>query len=90
MPRGITVLSMMDYHAVGSRRGGFEVAVQVGLVESCYRCGVVEWCVERGVAHWEDKGREGVARVLGKVFEVNRDGVGDVLRRLVRIPSGWG
>ena len=83
MPSGINVLSMMDYHAVGSRRGGMEVATQVAQVEGVYRKGVVEWCVERGVGHWEEKGREGVAKVLGRIFEGNREGVSEVLKRLV-------
>ena len=83
VPSGISVLSMMDYHAVGSRRGGMEVATLVARTEGVYRRGVVEWCVERGVGHWEEKGREGVARVLGRIFEGSREGVGDVLGRLV-------
>jgi hypothetical protein len=77
------VLSMMDYHAVGSRRGGFEVATQVAIVDERYRQGIVTWCVSRGVGHWEEKGREGVAKVLGRVFCVLTDGVDDVLRQLV-------
>jgi len=88
VPAGIKVLSMMDYHAVGSRRGGMEVAVQVARTTRVYRKGVVEWCVERGVGHWEEKGREGVAKVLGRIFEESREGVEDVLRRLVFVSKG--
>jgi hypothetical protein len=83
VPAGITVLAMMDYHAVGSRRGGFEVAVQVSSVDVRYRRGIVDWCISRGVGHWEEKGREGVARVLGNVFRHQSDGVEDVVRQLV-------
>jgi hypothetical protein len=67
-----------------------EVAVQVAKMEGVYRSGVVEWCVERGVGHWEEKGREGVARVLGRIFEGSREGVVDVLRRLVCVQRGLG
>ena len=88
VPAGIKVLSMMDYHAVGSRRGGMEVAVQVARTARVYREGVVEWCVERGVGHWEEKGREGVAKVLGRIFEESREGVKDILRRLVFVSKG--
>jgi tubulin-specific chaperone D len=87
VPKGITVLSMMDYHAVGSRRGGFEVAGIVAEADVGYRRGVVEWCVSRGVGHWEEKGREGVAKVLGRIFSDNRDGIIEVLQRLVRYLS---
>ena len=78
------VLSMMDYHAVGSRRGGFEVAGNVALVDGRYRRGVIEWCVSRGVGHWEEKGREGVAKVLGRIFSNGRDRIIDCLQQLVR------
>jgi hypothetical protein len=83
VPAGITVLAMMDYHAVGSRRGGFEVASRVAGVDQRYRRGIVEWCVSRGVGHWEEKGREGVAKVLGRIFAAEQDGIDDVLERLV-------
>jgi hypothetical protein len=69
---------MMDYHAVGSRRGGFEVAGVVAEVDVIYRKGIVEWCVSRGVGHWEEKGREGTAKVLGRIFSVDRDGIIEV------------
>jgi tubulin-specific chaperone D len=82
--KGISVLSMMDYHAVGSRRGGFEVAGIVAGVDVIYRKGIVEWCISRGVGHWEEKGREGIAKVLGRIFSVNRDGIIEALERLVR------
>lgn len=83
VPGGIMVLSMMDYHAVGSRRGGFEVATQVASVDERYRQGIVEWCVSRGLGHWEEKGREGVAKVLGRIFCVCGDGIDEVLHQLV-------
>jgi tubulin-specific chaperone D len=83
IPCGITVLSMMDYHAVGSRRGGFEVAGEVALVDKGYRGGIVEWCISRGVGHWEGKGREGIAKVLGRIFSHGRDGIIDTLQQLV-------
>jgi len=83
VPSGITVLSVMDYHAVGSRRGGFEVAGLVAGFDEQYRKGIVEWCVARGVGHWESKGREGTAKVLGKIFQERRDGIEEVLRHLV-------
>ena len=89
VPKGITVLSMMDYHAVGSRRGGFEVAGIVAEVDVGYRKGIVDWCVSRGVGHWEEKGREGVAKVLGRVFSVNRAGIIELLQRLVRYLLNW-
>ena len=82
VPSGITVLSMMDYHAVGSRRGGFEAAVQVAGVDGRYRRGIVEWCIVRGVGHWEEKGREGVAKVLGRIFGDNT-GIAEAFARLV-------
>ena len=84
VPQGITVLSMMDYHAVGSRRGGFEVAGNVALVDERYRHGVIEWCASKGVGHWEEKGREGIARVLGRIFSTSRDGIVEVLQQMVR------
>jgi hypothetical protein len=74
---------MMDYHAVGSRRGGFEVAGNVALIDERYRNGIVDWCISRGVGHWEEKGREGIAKVLGRIFSHCRDGIVDVLHRLV-------
>jgi hypothetical protein len=40
------------------------------------------------VGHWEEKGREGVAKVLGRIFEGSREGVGDVLGRLVCYSEG--
>lgn len=83
VPHGITILSMMDYHAVGPRRGGFEVAANVALEDERYRAGVVEWCVARGVGHWEERGREGVAKVLGGIFSSNGEKIVDVLQRLV-------
>jgi len=83
VPQGISVLSMMDYHAVGSRRGGFEVAGNVALVDERYRVGIIEWCVFRGVGHWEEKGRDGVAKVLGRIFSNSRSGIVDVLQQLV-------
>jgi tubulin-specific chaperone D len=83
VPHGIQVLSMMDYHAVGSRRGGFEVASKVALVDERYRVGIIEWCISKGVGHWEEKGREGVAKVLGRIFFINNNGIIDILRRLV-------
>ena len=86
VPSGITVLSMMDYHAVGSRRGGFEVAALVASTDARYRRGIIEWCVSRGVGHWEEKGREGIAKVLGRIFHDWGDGISDVIRRLVWIP----
>src|SRR5271170_1713405 len=89
VPHGIQVLSMMDYHAVGSRRGGFEAAGTVALVDERYRVGVVEWCVARGVGHWEEKGREGAAKVLGRIFSHCRDGIIDVLQRLVLFSKAY-
>jgi len=83
VPQGINVLSMMDYHAVGARRGAFEVASQVAAVDGRYREGLVEWCVVRGVGHWEEKGREGAAKVLGKMFLDDRKGIELVLQQLV-------
>jgi tubulin-specific chaperone D len=83
VPEGIAVLSMMDYHAVGSRRGGFEAAGKVASIDRRYRAGIIEWCISRGVSHWEQKGREGVAKVLGKVFISDKEDVIDVLRLLV-------
>ena len=82
--KGISVLSMMDYHAVGSRRGGFEVARNVALVDERYRRGVIEWCVSRGAGHWEEKGREGVAKVLGHIFSNGSDRIIEILQQLVR------
>lgn len=84
VPQGIMVLSMMDYHAVGSRRGGFEVAGNVALVDERYRWGVIEWCATRGVGHWEEKGREGVAKVLGRIFSISRDRIIEISQQLVR------
>lgn len=83
VPHGITVLSMMDYHAVGSRRGAFEVAVQVAGVDRGYREGLVEWCVIRGVGHWEEKGRGGIAKALGRIFQSDKSNIVTVLERLV-------
>ena len=74
---------MMDYHAVGSRRGGFDVAVAVSFVDGVYWDGIVEWCVLRGVGHWEQRGREGVAKVLGRLFAKKRPGAVGVLTKLV-------
>lgn len=85
VPKGITVLTMMDYHAVGSRRGAFEAAVNVAKVDYRYRTGIVNWCVDRGVGHWDEKGREGVSKVLGRIFAVDRDGIQDLLVKLVRL-----
>jgi tubulin-specific chaperone D len=84
VPSGIAVLGMMDYHAVGSRRGGLEVAVRVAEVEGDYRVRMVEWCVVRGVGHWEERGREGVAMVLGRIVPMDR-GYTAVLERLVGV-----
>lgn len=83
VPIGVQVLQVMDYHAVGSRRGGFEVAGVVAGLDRGYREGIVEWCVLRGVGHWEEKGREGTAKVLGRIFGEKRDGIDGVLRQLV-------
>lgn len=83
VPDGIRVLSMMDYHAVGSRRGGFDVAVAVSCVDGGYWDGVVEWCVLRGVGHWEERGREGIAKVLGRLFAKKQPGAVGVLTKLV-------
>ena len=85
VPQGIKVLSVMDYHAVGSRRSAFEIAVQVAGIDGRYRQGLVEWCVVRGVGHWEEKGREGVAKALGRIFQNNRDGIITILEQLVKI-----
>jgi hypothetical protein len=49
----------------------------------------VDWCVSRGVGHWEEKGRGGVAKVLGRVFSVNRAGIIELLQRLVRYLLNW-
>lgn len=83
VPSGIKVVSVMDYQAVGSRRGGFGVAALVAGLDERYREGIVEWCVSRGVGHWESKGREGTAKVLGRVFVERRDGIDQVFRGLV-------
>jgi tubulin-specific chaperone D len=83
VPHGIQVLSTMDYHAVGSRRSAFEVAVHVAAVDDRYRQGLVEWCIIRGVGHWEEKGRAGTAKLLGKVYQQNSTGIATVLERLV-------
>lgn len=80
------MLSMMDYHAVGSRRGGFEAAVNVALLDERYREAIVDWCLRRGVGHWEEKGREGVAKLLGQIFSVHSSRAVHVLEQLVRIP----
>jgi hypothetical protein len=73
----------MDYHAVGSRRGGFDVAVSVSELDRGYLDGIVEWAVLRGTGHWEERGREGCARVLGRLFAGRHEGLGDVLRTLI-------
>jgi hypothetical protein len=88
VPHGIKVLSMMDYHAVSSRRGGFDVAVSVSQLDSGYRDGVVEWAVSRGTGHWEERGRKGCAKVLGRLFAGRHDGQEDVLRTLMGNLSG--
>ena len=83
VPSGVQVLQVMDYHAVGSRRGGFEVAGIVASLDAGYREGIVEWCCLRGAGHWEEKGRDGVAKVLGRIFREKRDGIQGVLKQLV-------
>lgn len=79
---------MMDYHAVSSRRGGFDVAVSVSELDRGYRDGVVEWAVSRGTGHWEERGRKGCGKVLGRLFDGRHDGQEDLLRTLMGNLSG--
>jgi hypothetical protein len=88
VPHGISVLSVMDYQAVGSRRGAFECAAQVAALDPRYRAAIIEWSISRAVGHWEERGREGAAKLLGILFSHENDGVGNVLRTLVVISYG--